>query len=95
MEAPTSVGDTMSKTLRSDGQIALIDALISARKKLGLSQTELAKRLRCHQSFVARIETGQRRIDVSELVILAKALEVEPSAFLDAVVLATPEDARI
>lgn len=85
----------MSKTLRSDGQIALIDALISARKNLGISQTDLAKRLRCHQSFVARVETGQRRIDVSELVILAKALKIDPVTLLDAVVLAMPEDARI
>ena len=63
----------MSKTLHSHGQETLIAALVAARKASGLTQTDLALRLRCHQSLIARIESGQRRIDVVELVILACA----------------------
>lgn len=85
----------MSKTLHSNGHNALIKALIEARKALGLSQADLATRLRCHQSFVARIETGQRRIDVVELILLARALEVNPSRFIEAASKATLRNARI
>ena len=53
----------MSKTLHSQGQETLIAALVAARKASGLTQTDLAVRLRCHQSLIARIESGQRRID--------------------------------
>ena len=85
----------MTKTLRSEGQVALVEALIQARKDAGLSQATLAERLRCHQSFVARIESGQRRIDVPELVILCRALRVDPVDVLRVVVESTPVDARI
>lgn len=75
--------------------MALVAALIQARKDAGLSQMELAHRLRCHQSFVARIESGQRRVDVTELVILSRALSVSPTKILNIVVNNTPEGARI
>ncbi|WP_170765321.1 helix-turn-helix domain-containing protein [Ruegeria lacuscaerulensis] len=85
----------MTKTLHSEGQLALVAALIKARKDAGLSQMELANKLRCHQSFVARVESGQRRVDVPELVILCRALSVNPIEILNAVVCNTPKDARI
>lgn len=64
----------MAKTIRSSGHEALCDALIVARKSAGLTQAELASKLKCHQSFVARIESGERRIDVIELIVLSRAL---------------------
>jgi ribosome-binding protein aMBF1 (putative translation factor) len=42
--------------------------LVDARIKAGLGQENLADRLKCHQSLVARLESGERRIDVVELV---------------------------
>lgn len=85
----------MTKSLRSEGHIALIDALVVARKAKGISQAELATLLKCHQSFVARIESGQRRIDVPELIILSRALDADASALLETVSNAVPVDARI
>ncbi len=85
----------MTKSLRSEGHIALINALVQARKDKGLSQAELAGILKCHQSFVARIESGQRRIDVPELVILARALGADVHVILKQVALSVPADARI
>jgi len=85
----------LTKTLRTDGHLALIEALISARKSQNLSQAALAERLRCHQSFVARIESGQRRIDVPELVIIARALDVPAEHFFEAVIKAVPPGERI
>lgn len=85
----------MTKTLRTDGHLALIEALISARKSQKLSQAALADRLRCHQSFIARIESGQRRIDVPELVIIARALGVPAELFFEAVIKAVPLGEKI
>jgi transcriptional regulator with XRE-family HTH domain len=52
--------------------------LVDARIKAGLGQEDLAVRLKCHQSLVARIESGQRRVDVVELVVLARAIGFNP-----------------
>ncbi len=85
----------MAKTIHSEGHEALCQALIEARKASGLTQAELAARLHCHQSFVARVESGQRRIDVVELVVLARALGADAGAVLGLVEQATPLDHRI
>ena len=49
--------------------------------KAGLTQTELAKRLGEYQSYVARMESGQRRVDVIEFEVLSKILSFDASEF--------------
>lgn len=44
-----------------------------------MSQQELASQIGQYQSFVARLESGQRRIDVVELVELARVLAFDPA----------------
>ena len=85
----------VAKTIRSKGQVALCQAIVEARIKAGLGQEELAVRLKCHQSLVARIESGQRRIDVVKLVVLSRALGFAPSEVLALVEAATEPDHRI
>ncbi|MGR3704363.1 helix-turn-helix domain-containing protein [Sulfitobacter sp.] len=85
----------MAKTIRSTGQVALCQALVDARIKAGLGQAELAIKLKCHQSLVARIESGQRRIDVVELVVFARAIGFDPFTVLAIVDAATEPDHRI
>ena len=85
----------MAKTIRSEGHEALRRALIKARRMAGLSQAELAARLHAQQSLVARIESGQRRVDVVELVVLARALRVEAAALLAVAEAATEAGHRI
>lgn len=85
----------MAKTIRSKGQVALCQALVEARVKAGLGQAELSVRLKCHQSLVARIESGQRRIDVVELVVLARAIGFDPFEVLALVQASTEPDHRI
>lgn len=53
---------------------AVRDILREARIAAGLTQVELAKRLRVHQSFVSKYESGERRLDVLELRRIALAL---------------------
>jgi len=43
-----------------------------ARGEAGLTQVEVAKKLKRPQSFVSKIESGERRVDVVELSDLAK-----------------------
>lgn len=64
----------MSRTLRSSRHQALKDFLIEKRKQAGLTQAEVAKKLRRYQSFVATVEGGQRKIDVVELLAFAEAI---------------------
>jgi transcriptional regulator with XRE-family HTH domain len=70
------------KTLRSRRHRALCATLVSARKAARLSQQELAARIKTSQTVIARIEIGERRIDVIEFIDLAKALRQDPRALL-------------
>jgi len=42
-----------------EDEFALINALIAARARAGLSQAELARRMKTTQSAVARLESGR------------------------------------
>jgi transcriptional regulator with XRE-family HTH domain len=53
-------------------------ALADARENAGLTQQQLAKRLRKPQSCVSNYERGQRRIDVLELLRVVEALGGDP-----------------
>jgi transcriptional regulator with XRE-family HTH domain len=71
----------LSKTLGTSRHRALIAFLTQKRKDAGLSQLELAKALGEYQSFVARMESGQRRVDVVEYENLAKILKFDVYEF--------------
>jgi len=89
------VRTSMAKTIRSDGHEALCRALQDARRAAGLTQAELAERLHCHQSLIARFESGERRIDVIELIVLARALSADAMLLLAAADAATSSAHRI
>lgn len=67
----------MLKTLGSKQHKALISILISKREATGLTQSQLADTLGQYQSFVARLESGHRRVDVIEFLELACILGFE------------------
>jgi transcriptional regulator with XRE-family HTH domain len=64
----------MSRTLVSPRHEALRQFLADKRKSAGLTQAQVAAKLRRYQSFVATVESGQRRIDVVELLDFADAI---------------------
>jgi transcriptional regulator with XRE-family HTH domain len=68
----------MAKTLGTARHEALIRILIERREASGLTQMELAKKLGEYQSFVARLESGQRRVDVVEFLEIAEILQFDP-----------------
>ena len=53
--------------------LQLVRSLIEARSRAGLSQTELARRMKTSQSYVARIEGGQVRPSTAALMRFAEA----------------------
>ncbi len=73
----------MPKTLRSPRQVRLIDLLVEQRKRAGLSQADLAKKLDRNQSVVSSIESGGRRVDVIELLEIAEAIGLDVHAVMD------------
>lgn len=68
------VGFPLGKTLNSRRHKSLVDLLVKRREVIGMTQAELAARLGQYQSFVARLESGQRRIDVVEFLELSEIL---------------------
>jgi transcriptional regulator with XRE-family HTH domain len=67
------------KSLRSPEHVRLIELLIAAREKADMTQQQLADKLGKHQSFVAKYEGGERRIDVIEFLHIARALGFDAS----------------
>jgi len=74
----------MSRTLESPKHEALRAFLVERRKSAGLTQADVANSLGRHQSFVATVESGQRRIDVVELFDFAQAIGFDPIAVIKA-----------
>lgn len=60
---------------------ALARRLRQARESAGLTQTEAAHRLGKPQSFVSKIESGERRIDILELYTIAEVYGKDLSYF--------------
>lgn len=59
--------------------------LVDARIVACVTQSELAKRLGRPQSFISKIESGDRRLDVIEFLQITTALKVDPEPIIRAV----------
>src|SRR3954449_364887 len=68
----------IGKSVHSPDQAAFCELMIRARKAAGLTQHALAVRLRKPQSFVAKYEGGERRLDIVEFIRIARALNADP-----------------
>jgi transcriptional regulator with XRE-family HTH domain len=60
----------------------LLQVLRTARKEAGLTQTEVAEHFQSHASFVSKVESGERRLDVVELADFCRVYGVRLAAFL-------------
>jgi transcriptional regulator with XRE-family HTH domain len=66
------------KSTETDQHRALARLLVAKRQAAGLRQRDVAERLHRYQSWVDRIEAGQRRIDVVEFFAIARAIGFDP-----------------
>jgi transcriptional regulator with XRE-family HTH domain len=72
----------MGKSIHSPQHQKLRELLIAARKKAKLTQAEVAESLGRPQSFVAKYEGGERRLDVIEFMLVANALGADPTKLM-------------
>jgi transcriptional regulator with XRE-family HTH domain len=72
----------MVKALHSARYQRLCALLKVHRERAGLTQAAVAKRLKKPQSFVSKYETGERRLDLVEVMDVSDAIGVRPEALL-------------
>jgi transcriptional regulator with XRE-family HTH domain len=70
----------MSKSAFSKTHAVLVQLLTQERLNAGVLQADLAARLGKNQSFISRIESGQRRVDMVEFIEIAQALDISPQS---------------
>lgn len=73
----------MPKTIYSEKYKRVLELLRQARKEAGLTQVDVATALGKTQSYVAKCESGERRIDVVELSEFADLYKKSIVFFLD------------
>ena len=81
----------MRRWVTSEPYRSIVRALVQARLAQGLSQRELARRLAKPPSFVAKIEQGERRVDVLEFIAIARCLGIQPADLFAAIENGLPE----
>ncbi|MCI1898366.1 MAG: helix-turn-helix domain-containing protein [Enterobacter sp.] len=69
----------------SDEYQRVINALKKARKEKGITQAQLAEAFGKPQSFIAKVENGERRLDVVEFVHLAQLIGFEPTNVINSI----------
>ncbi len=72
----------MKKTIYSKEHKQMVDKIKKARKEAQLDQNTAAKRLGTTQSYISKIESGQRRLDVFQLKELAKLYKKRITYFI-------------
>lgn len=72
----------MPKSVFTEGYDRFRRLLVETRKTAGLTQAELARKLNRPQSFVSKVERGERRLDVVEFFEVAQAIGIDPIEFL-------------
>ena len=85
----------MRRWVASPAYRVVIQSLVAARKEAGQSQRQLAGCLGKPPSWVAKIEMGERRADIVEVVKISKALGLDPADFLVRVAAALPDELDI
>ncbi len=75
----------MPKSIYSERHELLCELLTNARLEANLTQQTVADRLGQPQSYIAKIEGGERRLDVIEFIELCEQIETDPQRILAAV----------
>ncbi|HOI96941.1 MAG TPA: helix-turn-helix transcriptional regulator [Candidatus Pacearchaeota archaeon] len=73
----------MGKTIYSKDHLLIIGRLKQARAQADLDQAEVAKLIGKSQSYVSKIEAGQRKIDIIQLKDFAKVYKKDLSFFIE------------
>ncbi len=72
----------MPRSTFTDDYARLTRRLREVRESAGLTQEQLAEKLKQGQSFVSKIERGERRLDVVELALVCRAVGISLVDFI-------------
>lgn len=72
----------MNKSVYTKDYKEIIERLKTARVEAGLSQQEVADKLGKPQSYISKIESGERRLDVAEIKKFAIVYKKDISFFI-------------
>ena len=84
----------MSQSVHSPQYRRFLRLLVKTRESCGLTQVEVAHAIGRPQSFVSKAESGERRLDVVELLQLLSAMGVDPVEFVSALTPSAFEPSR-
>jgi transcriptional regulator with XRE-family HTH domain len=73
----------MEKSIYSREYAVLLRLLRAARENSGMTQVDLAKKLKLTQSFVSKVERGDRRLDIVQLRTICNALGLTLRQFVE------------
>ena len=73
----------MQKAISSDKYLSLLEWLKSSRLEKNLSMRDVAELIREPHSFVGKIETAERRLDIYEYIVYCRALNIDPHRGID------------
>jgi ribosome-binding protein aMBF1 (putative translation factor) len=73
---------TPLSSLHPDLYQRMIDLLVAARRDASLTQVDLGRLIGQRQTFISKIETGERRLDAAEFVLIGRAIGVDPYALM-------------
>ena len=74
----------MRKSIHSQQYAVFLEVLRDARKRAGLTQIDTAARIGETQTFVSKVERGERRVDVVELRLFCEAFGIRLAEFVAA-----------
>ena len=72
----------MKKSIHTKEYAVFVERLRKARDEAGLTQVQVAKKLKRPQSHISNVESGQQRVDVVELKRFAKIYKQDTNYFL-------------
>ena len=72
----------MKRSIHTKEYAVFVGRLRKARQEAGLTQVEVAKKLKRPQSYVSNVESGQQRVDVVELQKFAKLYNKDTNYFI-------------
>ncbi len=73
----------MRKSIHTPQQKRLLKLLRDIRAEAGLTQAQLADKLRTDQTVISKYETGERRLDILELREVCREVGISLSEFVE------------
>ncbi len=72
----------MQKSIRTNEYKKLVNKIKQARLDSGLTQKQVAKKIKRPQSYISKVEAGEQRLDIIELKMLVKLYKKDIKLFL-------------